>query len=164
MFKCLKDHFNISEDFMQISIIIVEHFFIILFLMIWKKSWGLIKKERCPHVFLKDCLIKVTIFCRANPLNLCPAWSRMVEKILLFLAQYRFIENDLKGFRRKFCFQQSTSLRIFQKLSLNFVYFAFIIINVCLYSFKYSVQCEVLYAVHVSYLIIIDYFLFSILI
>ena len=130
-----------------------------------KEILGFDKKGTFSSRFFKRTVwLKWPFFCRANPLNLCPAWSRMVEKILLFLAQYRFIENDLKGFRRKFCFQQSTSLRIFQKLSLNFVYFAFIIINVCLYSFKYSVQCEVLYAVHVSYLIIIDYFLFSILI
>ena len=97
MFKCLNDHFNISEDFYNNC----GTFFYNFILNDLKEILGFDKKGT---FFLKDCLIKVTIFRRANPLNLCPAWSRMVEKTLLVLAQYRFIENDLKGFLKNVLF------------------------------------------------------------
>ena len=56
--------------FRKISIIIVEHFFYNFILNDLKEILGFDKKGT---FFLKDCLIKVTIFRRANPLNLCPA-------------------------------------------------------------------------------------------
>ena len=105
MFKCVYDHFNISEDFYNNCGTFFYNFILKEFNFILKEILRFDKKGTfSSRFFFKDCLFKVTIFRRANPLNLCPAWSRMVEKILLVLTQYRFIENDLKGFLKNVLF------------------------------------------------------------